>query len=316
MNKFIKTALSFTLCCCTLLSLFGCSATPNNTPTAPSTNLETTKPEEKPENKYPNLVPFATEYSGKITDAVNDYFIADGFLYYIRTDKEIQEIRKVKGSEIIFAGNDKRIFTGYSNHLYITKDEDNNAFMYVGEVIADCDANGVRFDLLGRGYLERGVLTLCYIDNTWTTYNYNGTLQKIKDDGDPMPEIVSLPCSLRLGIPEFRIKDERTLTHKGYGDLEYMEFVLPEGVVVSDIKSMSYSRERNYRVLLQTDDNIYYYNNRNKDYTFVLNEELTNFYKENPDMKLLNITQTGNHDTMLIMAQNSLYIYNDPNRVS
>lgn len=67
---------------------------------------------------------------GKVTDITNDYFISDGYLYYFRPSGEIEEIRKVNGDTIIYAGNSNRLSTGLKEHIFITKDENGRQFVY------------------------------------------------------------------------------------------------------------------------------------------------------------------------------------------
>lgn len=326
MRKF-KIVLALLLCFCTFSSLIGCSIAPNrikNEQQTETTNKDETVEKEEDKIILPKtLATYASHHMGKVTDITNDYFISDGYLYYFRPSGEIEEIRKVNGDTIIYAGNQNRLSTGLKEHIFITKDENGRQFVYNNRKTEDLDCSGIDFTNLMNIEFKDNEFILTYNDGSKTTYKYEykpeeniQTLDIVNEEPAPTDQPKYLQPSLRLNKYEFKVKDENTLLHQSFADSKEREFLLPNGITVNDIKVMAYSQEANYRVFIQTKDEIYYYNNKTKDYTFKLHEELTNVYKENPDMKLGTITLMNanrkTYDSILVMVNNTIYMYNDP----
>lgn len=130
----LKVVLALLLCFCTFSSLIGCSIVPDrikNEQQTETTNKDETVEKEEGKIILPKtLATYASHHMGKVTDITNDYFISDGYLYYFRPSGEIEEIRKVNGDTIIYAGNSNRLSTGLKEHIFITKDENGRQFVY------------------------------------------------------------------------------------------------------------------------------------------------------------------------------------------
>lgn len=327
MKKYIKTVFFVILSLSILLSTTSCSIVPDRIKNQQQNEIVKgeTVTEETTFQLPSSFATYASHYMGKVTDITNDYFIADEFLYYFKPSGAIEEVRKVNGDKIVYAGNTNRVSTGLKEHIFIIQDENGRQFIYNNRKTENLDCSGLDLTNLMNADYKNNEFTLTYSDGSKETYQYNideteniETLNMIEQTPASFTESF-LQQSLRLNKYEFKIKNENTLLHQSFTDTKEREFVLPDGVKVEDIKIMAYSQEANYRVFIQTEDAVYYYNNRNKDYTFKLHKELTEVYKENPDMKLFTITlmnaNTKTFDSIMVLVNNTIYMYNDPEHI-